>query len=108
MNPYVVVGSPNYAAPLLNFGALSGQQNQQQNGQQGQQGQQKSGQQQNPYQAFSAAIGNFGRGLYNYLNPQQQQVPGMPMNIAPMGAGADPSALGGSAAGANTMLAGLY
>lgn len=97
MNPYVVVGSPNYAAPLLDFSSLSGKQNQQP-----QQGQQKNGQQQqqpqpqNPYQAVGAGIRNFGQGLFNYLNPQTA------------GIGASTPMAPGSVAGANMMLSGLY
>ena len=86
MNPYLVVGSPNYAAPLLNFSALSGKQSNQQ-----QQNQQK--QQQNPYQAAGAALGNWARGLF----AQPQQPGGQPLNITP-----------GTTQGASAMLAGIY
>lgn len=86
MNPYEVVGSPNYAAPLLNFSALSGQQNNQQ------QNNQNKNQQQNPYNKAGQAVGNFARGLF-----QQQQSAGQPLNITP-----------GTTQGANAMLAGIY
>jgi len=86
MNPYVVVGSPNYAAPLLNFSPLSGQQ---QNNQNQQNQQQKP---QNPYAQLGGAIRNWAGGLFN-----PQQPAGQPMNIGP-----------GTTQGANAMLSGIY
>lgn len=88
MNPYLVVGSPNYAAPLLNFSPLSGRPQQQQTTQ-------NPGATQNPNTAYRLgnSIRNFGQGLFGYMNPQQS----MPLNIAP-----------GTVAGANSMLSGIY
>jgi hypothetical protein len=88
-NPYVVVGSPNYAAPLLNFSALSGQQNQQQQQKQPPNSQQKPANPQpnNPAANLGTAIRNWGGNLQQYFQPQQ-----VPASVA----------------GANNLMSGLY
>lgn len=100
-NPYLVVGSPNYAAPLLDFSQLNPNAKKPQQGQQQQQGQPQNGQPQNQQPGAQ----NWAARLQSMFTPQQQapvgpqasQLAGQPLNIAP-----------GSVAGANTMLAGLY
>jgi hypothetical protein len=85
-NPFQVVGSPNYAAPLVNFSPLSGQQ---QKPAQPQPGQPQPNQQSN-------AANKFGQGIRNWLmQPGQQQQPGQPMQL-------------GSIPGANQATSGLY
>jgi hypothetical protein len=69
-NPYVVVGSPNYAIPIVNFMQQGQQGQQQRQGQQGQQGQQQPG----PWAQFIQRM---------LAGQQQQQAPGAPMNINP-------------------------
>jgi len=86
---YNVVPAPNYAAPLLNFSPLSGQQQSNQN-QQNQQNQQQKPQ--NPYAQLGGAIRNWAGGLFNPQPPV-----GQPMNIGP-----------GTTQGANAMLSGIY
>lgn len=91
-NPYVTVGSPNYAAPLLDFSALNPQ------NKKNQQGQQQQGQQQN-----QSPGQNFAARLRAFLTPQQQMGP--TTSTLPAG----PLSIGqGSVAGANDMLAGVY
>jgi hypothetical protein len=92
-NPYVVVGSPSYAAPLLDFSVLSGRGPQQ--AQQNQRPNAQPNQPNNPAYNLGSSVSNFGQGLMRYLNPPQPV--GMPTNIGPA-----------SVAGANTMLSGLY
>lgn len=86
-NPYLVVGSPSYAGPLLDFSALDPsrpRQGQQQQGQQGQ-GQPRPGQPNNPAANLGTGIRNFWQGLQPYLQPNQPQTyqPNGPMMIAP-------------------------
>lgn len=105
-NPYAVVGSPNYAAPLLNFSPLSGQpQNNNQN--------QSNNQNQNgptPQQTganLRASMGNWAKSLQALLAPQQPAV--APSTMGPQAYAQPGAPLGpGSVGGANAMLQGVY
>jgi len=108
-NPWLTVGSPSYAAPLLNFNQAMNPQQQQQQGQQrpGQPGQPQ-GQQPSPAQQFAAKLRAFlapgGGGTQGgSMQPGSQGGPMMAGGGAPMSLNA-----GGSVGGANALLSGLY
>jgi hypothetical protein len=100
-NPFLVVGSPNYAAPLVDFSG-NGNQKPQQN--------QQNPQQSNPQNPQNQQQPTLAQQLRAWLQQRQQQQqqpsqmgpqaygqPGMPLNLSP-----------GTVAGANTLTAGLY
>jgi hypothetical protein len=98
-NPYTVVASPNYAAPLLDFSQLPGAPKKQQPQQNQQQQPVQQGQQQSPAQNMAARL----RQLFG---PQAQQAPTGPQAYQQPGAPLDLSQ--GSVAGANALTSGLY
>lgn len=92
-NPYVVIGSPNYAAPIVDLFGSGASQNQQ--------GQQKKG------MTFTDALQQFLNGG----NGQQMLAPGsaIPGAVGPTSVGGVPlMASGGSPAMNPTMIGGLF
>jgi hypothetical protein len=104
-NPYLVVGSPNYAAPMIDFSALNPNAPNKQNNQNNPQGQNQG---QQPGQKPKSPFQNFANSLQSFLQPAAPGAGAGPAAMGPQAYGGPLQLTPGSVDGANAMLSGIY